>query len=290
MDNETYKICPKCGTACEIGHAFCSKCGNSFASEEYNKGYGRPTHYQDTLDGIPTAEVVDYLDKNSYSYLPKFFKYSNGAKAGWNWPVFVLGLFGLPFVWFFYRKMYKAGLIVLAISVGIVLAMAGVIGVAFNSLAEPIADYVEESYKYQSEHGYSEDFDDLFEYDIYDNEFFNENNAAAQKLYNRLSDSIFFNLIFLANLLSTLQFAFTIILPIFSNYIYYKKAMRDIKALNEGGYPNGYTVQAKGGVKLSAAILSGVGGCFAVFIGCMAIITPIAMNIVNLIIERNNIV
>ncbi len=303
MDNESYKICPKCGTACEPDHAFCSKCGNSFAAEEYNKGYGRPTYYKDTLDGVPTAEVVDYIDRNSYSYLPKFFKYSNGAKAGWNWPVFVLGLFGLPFVWFFYRKMYKAGFIVLAISLAIVLGSFGALGVGIESLEKPMVEYLSTVYDIQDKYGISGDIDDLYDFDDYyyddgfdgydanDDGFEKEMRVATQKFINELLNNETFRLMsILMQLLSYLQMAFTIVLPIFSNYIYYKKAMRDLKMLNEDGYPNGYTVQTKGGVKTWAAVLSGIGGYLLMIIGGLAVIMPFIMSIVNTVIERFTIV
>ncbi len=298
MDNEAYKICPKCGTACEPDHAFCSKCGNSFAAGEYNKGYGRPTYYKDMVDGVPTAEVVDYIDRNSYSYLPKFFKYSNGSKAGWNWPVFVLGLFGIPFVWFFYRKMYKVGSIVLAISVGIVLAMAGALGFAFSSVEEPMVEYVSEVYEIQEKYGISADLDDFEFYNDgldgvhgYDENFEKEMEVATEKLFNSLmSNGRFKTMSTLLQLLSYIQMAFTIILPIFSNYLYYKKAMRDLKILNEGGYPNGHTVQTKGGVKTWAAVLSGIGGYVLMIIGCILVIMPFIMSVVTTVIEKFNFV
>ena len=285
MDNQEYKICPKCGTACEPDHAFCAKCGSSFGVNEYNRGYGRPTEYADTLDGIPTAEVVDYIDKNPYSYLPKFFKYSFGSKAGWHWPVFILGFFSLSFTWFFYRKMYKAGIIVFAITLSIILSILGFSIMGINAIGEPLTDYVTEMTELGQKYHYV--FDEELDEEHLLTEMPQEMVTATENFLRTVANNKTFNVaVKLAQLMSYIQLAFVVILPIFTNYWYYKKAISDIKKLNEGGYPNGYSVQSKGSVSLVSGIVSGIGGYFAIIIIAIPIMLSATMDIAVNIIEK----
>ena len=71
----------------------------------------------DSIDGVATADIAAFVGSKQEYFIPKFAQHAGrGSFASWNWPVFLFGfLLKVPFVWFFYRKMYKVGSIILAI-------------------------------------------------------------------------------------------------------------------------------------------------------------------------------
>ncbi len=76
--------------------------------------------------GLPADEVASFTggrDSRLYRKLAKADK--EGKSGGWNWPMFLFGvLLNMPFIWLYYRKMYKAANIVLAICLAANIAMA----------------------------------------------------------------------------------------------------------------------------------------------------------------------
>ncbi len=76
--------------------------------------------------GLPADEVAAFTggrDSRLYRKLAKADK--EGKSGGWNWPMFLFGvLLNMPFIWLYYRKMYKAANIVLAICLAANIAVA----------------------------------------------------------------------------------------------------------------------------------------------------------------------
>lgn len=60
-------------------------------------------------DGVSTADASAFVKKNSQTYLHKFFKAKSGKRT-FNFCAFLFGGY-----WFIYRKMYKLGIIFLAL-------------------------------------------------------------------------------------------------------------------------------------------------------------------------------
>lgn len=86
----------------------------------------------DEFDGIRVTEAALYLQTGSRRYINKFMRAEkNKIKITWNWAAF----FFAP-AWFFYRKLYKAGLIFLSVFVALNLFMGGV--------AQRVTDYYNE--------------------------------------------------------------------------------------------------------------------------------------------------
>lgn len=65
----------------------------------------------DRLDGMRIGDIAFYIQQSARNYINKFLK---GKKLTFNWAA----LFFSP-AWFFYRKLYKAGAIFLALSVAV---------------------------------------------------------------------------------------------------------------------------------------------------------------------------
>ena len=60
-------------------------------------------------DGVLTEEAASFVRINSFKYLRNFF-YAKSNRKTWNWAAFLFA----PY-WFFYRKMYKLGVIFLSL-------------------------------------------------------------------------------------------------------------------------------------------------------------------------------
>lgn len=68
---------------------------------------------QEKLCAQPIKRVLVFISSNALQYVNKFRKIEAGKRT-WNWAAF----FFTPY-WFFYRKLYKAGLIFLALRVAL---------------------------------------------------------------------------------------------------------------------------------------------------------------------------
>ncbi len=124
-------ICHECGTENEKEFAFCKNCGAKLYEEE-QKNYssqsfnGPPAENfaVEAINGIESEQVVLFVGKKASYYFPKFSKMVIlGKKTSWNFAPAILGLIFGPLgaaLWCFYRKIYKAAAILLAI--GVVLA------------------------------------------------------------------------------------------------------------------------------------------------------------------------
>lgn len=73
---------------------------------------------KDDIGGATVGEAADYIQNSAPRYISKFMKQKKkNGKISWNWAAF----FFAPY-WFFYRKLYKAGTVFLALSVALSLA------------------------------------------------------------------------------------------------------------------------------------------------------------------------
>ena len=70
----------------------------------------QPEQEQEQIAGNPIKQVLTFVGSNALKYLQKFRKLENGQKIGWNWAAFFLS----PY-WFFYRKLYKPGIVFLTV-------------------------------------------------------------------------------------------------------------------------------------------------------------------------------
>ena len=92
--------------------------GNTESSPE---GEGRlnlggPFPPSDEIDGVMTNTIGNFIGSNAMNYIAKFKKIQKGKKISFNFAAFFFGSY-----WFFFRKLYKAGIIamtaVLAMSI-----------------------------------------------------------------------------------------------------------------------------------------------------------------------------
>ncbi len=298
------RYCMHCGAKADSDHLFCAVCGakltdaavhadvaqTSEAQPAVNTGVGVEqggynslnTFAPDNIEGIPEAEIKDYLDKNNQSFYQKFQKFSLGGKANWNWPVFILTLIGLPFVWFFYRKMYKVGAIVLAAWLALTVGGGAVTGSIINSMQGSIDNMIKEMVAVAEDLGmYESDYVD----DSVMSEYEYRTEAITEKYMNEVIEIAesgeVSGLGFLSQLMSYIDLAMLIVLPMFADFLYYKKAMKDMHLLNANGFPNALTVKAKGGTSTGAAVLTVIVGIIVPIAVAAAVFVPLVIEVFN---------
>ncbi len=69
---------------------------------------GGPFPPYDEIDGVMTNNIGNFVGTNGMAYISKFKKIQNGKKLSFNFASF----FFAPY-WFFFRKLYKAGIVVM---------------------------------------------------------------------------------------------------------------------------------------------------------------------------------
>lgn len=85
------------------------------------------------IGGATVSDVVTYTQVNSHHYLRKFIRNRDKKSffPSWNWGALVFG----P-SWFFYRKLYKAGAVFLALSTALSIVLSPYLTPVINSIYE----------------------------------------------------------------------------------------------------------------------------------------------------------
>lgn len=117
--------CPACHTDNPKDALFCVKCGYNLHAQAQQQNaaagaYANPyasvsplggVHPDADIDGVPAAEVAAYVRENSHFYLPRFKALADKTRSVcWSWSACLF-----HFVYFFYRKMYLLGALLMAL-------------------------------------------------------------------------------------------------------------------------------------------------------------------------------
>lgn len=115
------KECRFCGEINPASNRICSKCGapllfenNFFQNNIYMKDVDASE--DEPLDSTTVGNAAYFIQSSAKRYIPKFKKLASGKKISFNLAAFLLS----PW-WFFYRKLYKAGIIFLVLFTSITL-------------------------------------------------------------------------------------------------------------------------------------------------------------------------
>ena len=192
------------------------------------------------IDGVKTEDLAAYIGPNNNRIINKFAKMElSGSKASWCWPAALWGLLGLCGVamWFIYRKMYKLGIILLALGV----LLDGVIAYAGNGAINSFDNFVSE---FLFEGSSNSEFGELEEIPEIENGN-NVNNDIVTKVALLLGDIVF---------LSGIAFG-----GVFGLYIYKKHTAKKIKRYNLLNASQRYHqigLMATGGTSAGFAVLA----------------------------------
>lgn len=119
------KTCAFCGKENDSDALHCKYCGapvginNPYVNDNpYLAGTGITP--DELIGGIKAGDIALYTQAASKRYLPKFKRFAKGKKLSFNFAAF----FFAPY-WFFYRKIYKAGIFFIALFVTASLMLSG---------------------------------------------------------------------------------------------------------------------------------------------------------------------
>ncbi len=111
-------VCSSCGAQIDKSAPFCSHCGERQSNPVYGKfnpvfntGFsdnaGQYAENDTFIDGVSVEDVAITVKSNTSRFIPRFVK---NKKISWNWAGFIFGPYYL-----FFRKMYKEGIVALAV-------------------------------------------------------------------------------------------------------------------------------------------------------------------------------
>lgn len=140
-------ICPSCGAEIDKSAPFCNHCGARQSNPQYEKftpgfnpsfsaGAGSYGQSDSTIDGVSAADVAVTVKSNTARFLPKFAK---NKKISWNWAGFIFGPYYL-----FFRKMYKEGIIAMAVNLIAGLIVNGLYMKQYSALTSYILSHVKD--------------------------------------------------------------------------------------------------------------------------------------------------
>lgn len=113
-------VCSECGHEIDSSAPFCSHCGARQTNAQYreyspanNFGFNNIPHnsYENderTIEDKSVSDVAAVVRTNTVRFIPKFMQ---NKKLSWNWAGFIFGPYYL-----FFRKMYKQGIIFMALN------------------------------------------------------------------------------------------------------------------------------------------------------------------------------
>ena len=241
---ENNKRCFRCGTENEQEYAYCKNCGTPFEKQDttQNNTHYTPISYHNSqvdsmvdystiepeIDGVDTKKVQAYVGtKNCDRIMQRFitaFRMGKSVK-GFNWVVFITGtLLVFPFAsaWFFYRKMYKIGAIICALSIALTVAVTAV---NFADNTEMLRKEYNQVKAYSAE--------ELLQQE-----------ANIERPVNRAETVV-----------AVIQFAVSLFLAISAWNIYYKQTLLRIRKLDEANLPNNNQFYQLAGLPSSAAAI-----------------------------------
>lgn len=126
-DGHRIVFCPECGAQNAAEEPICTECGARLYNMQ-NQPVSPPIQLPDmsarpfyangvlisptdTLDGNTVGDTAEFVRTSVNRYIPKFYKLEKtGKKLSWNWAAFLFS----P-CWFFYRKLYAVGGILLTL-------------------------------------------------------------------------------------------------------------------------------------------------------------------------------
>jgi len=243
------KRCPGCGSHNPADSIYCQTCGNRLAAAHgtgegqragqvfqswvfpnYDGQFDADTMVygglkpEDTIDGQRVGDVAVYVGSSTSYFLPRFKMFSDGAHAvSANFGALIFSYF-----YFFYRKMYLVGALLLALSVASMAAN-------FVTVREMLPQLIHDP-------SFAPFVSLMEQWDLPINLPSEEVNQETAKFYDRIY-----------RIARMVNFCARMALAMFANYLYYRKVMKSMNVirtrLSEAEGPRYQSVLAvRGGV------------------------------------------
>lgn len=204
--------CAFCGKENDSDALHCKYCGAPLGADSpyfndnpYLAGTGIGA--DDLIGGIKAGDMALYTQASSKRYLPKFKKFAKGKKLSFNFAAF----FFAPY-WFFFRKLYKAGIFFIVLFATASLMLSGFSG-----------EIVKQSNSYMH-------LIENFDYENATEEEFAEFEAKV----GEVSDEIFEKTKKPMLIILSVDLVTHLFCALIADRIYYAKILEDIKLIDEG--------------------------------------------------------
>lgn len=256
--DETAIVCRNCGADCPPDTLVCPECGTSLGAAGrvfYGAGQGPSrdsnifmkgvmTDPDEEIDGIKAREAAAYVQMRAGRYIPRFVEMSRkDKKLSWNWA----GFFMSPH-WFFYRKIYKAGILFLSLTCIALLFASIPLKNAFIDYKNLMSDYIELTNMTTYE-------ELLSDYNEFVGNYGNLPEKERTELEKVQKEVVLYGALFIGSYFIPNFFA-----ALYGDYIYKSKMVKEIKSMR-GYAKNDKTflmlAMRRGGVSFVSAL-----GCF----------------------------
>lgn len=243
------RVCHICGSENPAEVHSCGNCGAFFGERNGAEGgendfsnaayvMGTDISVDEDIGEVKAGDFAIYLRASAGRYVKKFKRFSLGKKFSFNFAAF----FFSPY-WFFYRKLYKAGIFLLVATVTLSIfsfSMTSILSENLNETVDAVKPFAALSDAW-------DEYGNLMvsgEYNVQSEEVI----AASNKIYAELSnlmalpkenfeeytsEMLLIVLITAAMLmLEFLPFVLNVVCALIADRLYYKKAVAEIKEIN----------------------------------------------------------
>ncbi len=139
--------CPGCGAEISPNALICTECGMRLGAGANSRVFSYNTDFflkdvtadpNEDLGGFTVKEAAMFTQTKASDYIRKFLKQKkSGKNVGWNWAAFLFS----P-LWFFYRKLYKAGICFVALAVAASMFLAVPMSREYDKAFSKIEEFI----------------------------------------------------------------------------------------------------------------------------------------------------
>ncbi len=218
QNDSAKNICQSCGAEIDKAAPFCNHCGEKQSNPQYNHftpgfnpsfsaGAGSFGQSDSEIDGVSAVDVAITVKSNTARFLPKFVK---NKKVSWNWAGFIFGPYYL-----FFRKMYKEGIIAMAVNLIASLVVNGL----YMKQSSALSNYVL---------AHAQTYEDMLKLTANPSEELMKLTEAVMPMYL---------------IMAAVAVVIGIVIAMFSDYFYRTKVLSVIKKVDENLADGGSFVQ-----------------------------------------------
>ncbi len=233
-------VCSRCRTKNDSDAKHCKNCGMPLAVQG---GFFNTNPYMlksefspdDVIAERKAGDIATYVQASSHRYLRKFKKFADGKKLSVNFAAF----FFAPY-WFFYRKLYKAGVFFIVVFATVSMMLSGLTADISVHTEEFLSSYGTFDYKSATEE----------EIAAYEEKMV----GASMDYYKKIAKPLLIS--------SAINFGISLLAALVADKLYYKKVMEDMKEINDSVKEENMRklmLARKGGLSAFAFALSVIG-------------------------------
>ena len=233
--NNQYKICPNCRGANPLDAKFCAFCSMPLQEQSGGNFQGGENPSAAEFDGVPVRDVSLFVGTSAPIYLKKFYKKSKGKKIGMNFIVLLLG-FAFSAVaqsfWFFHRKMNKIGAAIFAVGV-LFTSVSLYSAYCLPQYTKPLNDIQTLGAENFLKSIDKQTSDSNITKAILSGDYLKGLDSSQKAQLEKLSRGVVIKYAVFAAV-GVVQIALCVLIAAFADNIYYKFAIKKIKAIRDG--------------------------------------------------------